>query len=205
MQQQNHPDSLSLTPIGETLVPSISYAQADASSSIAPTGGDATMPNVPIVTGDCKRRMVSAEEREELHAAESFLELALIFDTSAGKKGAFGGLGGDVRESTERTINDIVQATVPNVHIEQARVDSINVFATPSFYIVILVSRDNYDRILGPKEEVHQTIDFYLYGSDGQKTSKRSDVAIIITTPDHVPNLSRSSPIVRINPPRRAD
>ena len=102
---------MSLTSGDETPAPTSSYAQAAASSSIAPTGADAPMQHVPNATGERKRRIVSAEERQELHVADSLVELALIFDTSAGKKGAFGGLGQDARKSTERTINDIVQAT----------------------------------------------------------------------------------------------
>jgi hypothetical protein len=111
MQQTNHPNIMSLTSGDETPAPTSSYAQAAASSSIAPTGADAPMQHVPNATGERKRRIVSAEERQELHVADSLVELALIFDTSAGKKGAFGGLGQDARKSTERTINDIVQAT----------------------------------------------------------------------------------------------
>jgi hypothetical protein len=62
------------------------------------------MQKAPTATGERKRRIVTEEEREQLHAADSLVELALIFDTSAGKKGAFGGFGQDARESTERTI-----------------------------------------------------------------------------------------------------
>ena len=206
MQQTDQPNILSPTSVGETTAAPLLYAQAAASSSIAPPGVDALMHKVPTAMGERKRRMVTEEEREQLHAADSLVELALIFDTSAGKKGAFGGLG-DARESTERTITDIIQATVPNVKIEQARIDSINVFANPSFYIVILVSRDDAEKTLGPQAELHQAIDFYLYGADGQKTAKRSDVAIIITTPDHVPNLAlfadrpdKSTPAGGLNP-----
>ena len=96
---------------------------------------------------------------EELYAAEQYVEIAIIFDTSDGKKGAFGGLGQDARESTERTINDIVTMTLPDKHVEQIRVDSINVFANPSYYIVVLVSRDDYASTLGSQPEVHNTID----------------------------------------------
>ena len=41
---------------------------------------------------------------------------------------------------------------MPGVHIEQIRVDSINVFSNPSYYIVLLVSKDDADKTLhGPQ------------------------------------------------------
>ena len=172
--------------------------------------GDATMQPAPTAAPDRKRRIVTNEEREELYAADSLVELALIFDTSDGKKGAYGGFGQEARESTERTINDIIQATVPGVHIEQIRVDSINVFATPSYYIVLLVSKDDAEKTLGPQAqpEVHTVINYHIYGADAHAArTKRSDVAIIITTPDHVPNLAlfanrpdKSTPAGGLNP-----
>ena len=64
-----------------------------------------------------------------------------------------------------------------------------------------------FSHVYATTAEVHQVIDFYLYGADGQKTSKRSDVAIIITTPDYVPNLAlfadrpdKSTPAGGLNP-----
>ena len=166
------------------------------------------MQPAPTAAPDRKRRIVTEEEREELYAADSLVELALIFDTSEGKKGAYGGLGQEARESTERTINDIIQATVPDVHVEQIRVDSINVFSNPSYYIVLLVSKDDAVKTLGPQPEVHTVIDYHIYGADAQATrTKRSDVAIIITTPDHIPNIAlfanrpdKSTPAGGLNP-----
>ena len=69
MQQTNQPNILSSTSVDGTTATPLPYAQAAASSSMfAPTGIDAPMQNVPIATGERKRRIVSAEERQELHA-----------------------------------------------------------------------------------------------------------------------------------------
>ena len=68
-----------------------------------------------------RERVVSTEVLEEIQAAERLVEITLIFDKSDGKKGAYGGLRHDARESTERTINDIFLATVPGIRIEQLR------------------------------------------------------------------------------------
>ena len=193
MQQQNPtniPGSISL---GENPAPLSSYAQALASSSTGPAPSDVQMlPEEPSSRKRDRGRVATAEEMEELYAAEQHVELAIIFDTSDGKKGAFGGLGQDARESTERTIHDIVTMTLPDKHIEQIRVDSINVFANPSYYIVALVSRDDYASTLGSQPEVHKMIDYHIYNAPGAQPAhqKRSDVAIVITTPDHVPNLT---------------
>ena len=138
-----------------------------------------------------KRRAVPEELREALAAADRLVELVLIFDTSGGKKGAFGGLGSDARDSTERTIDDIIAATIPGVKIEQRRIDNISVFAEPSYFIVLLVSSDDKAKVLGPHTEVHQTITYHIHGRDATvPLQKRSDVAIVITTPDRVPYLA---------------
>ena len=55
------------------------------------------MQKVPTAPGERKRRIVTEEERQQLHDADSLVELALKNDTRAGKKGAFGGLGQDAR------------------------------------------------------------------------------------------------------------
>ena len=193
MQQQNPTNIPGSTSLGENPAPLSSYAQALASSSTGPAPSDAQMlPEEPSSRKRDRGRVATAEETEELYAAEQHVELAIIFDTSDGKKGAFGGLGQDARESTERTIHDIVTMTLPDKHIEQIRVDSINVFANPSYYIVVLVSRDDYASTLGSQPEVHKTIDYHIYNAPGAQPArqKRSDVAIVITTPDHVPNLT---------------
>lgn len=205
--QPEHKDPQSSSLLSANPAP-LSYASVAASSSTAPAGADATMPPAPIAAPDRKRRVVTEEEREELYAADELVELALIFDTSEGKKGAYGGFGQEARESTEYTISDIIQATVPGVHIEQIRVDSINVFTNPSYYIVLLVSKDDAEKTLGPQPEVHTVIDYHIYGADVHAArTKRSNVAIIITTPEHIPDLAlfanrpdKSTPAGGLNP-----
>jgi len=207
MMQQTDLSSIPSSTLADgNQAPPPSHSRDAGSSSIAPGGVDATIQHGS--TASRKRRVVTEEEKEELRAAESLVELALIFDTSDGKKGAFGGLCQDARESTERTIDGIVQATVPGLKIEQIRVDSLDVFEQLSYYIVLLVSRDDAVKTLGRHPEVHKTIEYHVHGADAHAPpTKRSDVAIIITTPDHVPNLAlfsnrpdKSTPAGGLNP-----
>ena len=50
-----------------------------------------------------KKRTASAETLAQFEQAEALRELVLIFDTSRGKKGAYGGLGHDTREAQEQS------------------------------------------------------------------------------------------------------
>ena len=136
-----------------------------------------------------KKRIASAETLAQFAQAEDMRELVLIFDTSKGKKGAYGGLGHDAREEQERTIDDIIEATTPGIKYEQKRIDQINVYDDhPTYYIVLLVPTSEAHKALGPQPEVHKTITYHIHGRD-QSSQLRSDVSIIVTTPDRVPHL----------------
>ena len=136
-----------------------------------------------------KKRIASAETLAQFAQAEDMRELVLIFDTSKGKKGAYGGLGHDAREEQERTIDDIIEATTPGIKYEQKRIDQINVYDDhPTYYIVLLVPTSEVHKALGPQPEVHKTITYHIHGRD-QSSQLRSDVSIIVTTPDRVPHL----------------
>ena len=62
-----------------------------------------------------KKRTASAETIAKLEEAEEMRELALIFNTTKGLKGGYGGLGLDVNQAQERTIDEIIDATTPSV------------------------------------------------------------------------------------------
>ena len=116
-------------------------------------------------------------------------ELVLIFNTSKGNKGAYGGLGHETREAQEKTIDSIIEATVPGLHFEQKRIDQIDVYEDkPTFFIVLFASSTEVDKALGPQSEVHKTISYHVYGRT-DTAELRSNVAIVVTTPDRVPNL----------------
>ena len=75
-----------------------------------------------------KKRTASADTLAQFEQAEAMRELVLIFDTSKGKRGAYGGLGHDTREAQEKTIGCIIGATVPGLQFEQKRIDQIDVY-----------------------------------------------------------------------------
>ena len=135
-----------------------------------------------------KKRTASAETIAKLEEAEEMRELALIFNTTKGLKGGYGGLGLDVNQAQERTIDEIIDATTPGIIYEQKRIDQINVYEDkPTYYIVLLVPSAEAIKLLGPQSEVHKTISYHIHGRD--QPQPRSDVSIIITTPDRVPHL----------------
>ena len=139
-----------------------------------------------------KKRTASAETIAQFEQAEDMRELVLIFDTSKGKKGGYGGLGHDTREAQERTIDEIIDATTPGIKYEQKRIDQINVYEDkPNYYIVLLVPSAEALKVLGPQSQVHKTITYHVHGRDPKNQPQlRSDVSIVITTPDRVPHLT---------------
>ena len=58
----------------------------------SPDGTNAAPPDTPM-DPPRKRRTAPAGQLEKIRAAINAVEIALIFDTSDGKKGAYGGLG----------------------------------------------------------------------------------------------------------------
>ena len=87
-----------------------------------------------------KKRTASAETIAKLEEAAEMREIVLIFNTTKGLKGGYGGLGLDVNQAQERTIDEIIDATTPGIIYEQKRIDQINVYEDkPTYYIVLLV------------------------------------------------------------------
>ena len=72
---------------------------ADATAAYRSYPAGATAPQYRI--HERKKRTASAETLAQFEQAEALRELVLIFDTSKGKRGAYGGLGHDTREAQE--------------------------------------------------------------------------------------------------------
>ena len=148
--QQPHPSAI--LPTGIDSAPNLAASSNSLilPAALQPAAPDAIMPPAEqLQPSSKKRRAVPAELREALAAADANVELVLIFDTSGGKKGAFGGFASESRDSTERTIDDIITATIPGIKIEQKRIDNISVYTEPSYFIVLLVSPDDKAKVLG--------------------------------------------------------
>ena len=138
-------------------------------------------------------RTAPAGQLESIRAAINMVEIALIFDTSDGKKGAYGGLGDTnarTRDSVERTMNSIITATLPGVQYEQCRVDQISVYKQPSFFIILLVTQATADAILGATSVVCKLIDYIIAGTTAEEDGQpRAGVSIVVTTPSQIPSL----------------
>lgn len=141
-----------------------------------------------------KRRTAPVGQLEHIRAAINMVEIALIFDTSDGKKGAYGGLGDTnarTRDSVERTMSSIITATLPGVQFEQCRVDQISVYKEPSFFIILLVTQAIADATLGATNGVFKLIDYTIAGATPEDEGKpRAGVSIVVTTPSQIPNLA---------------
>ena len=141
-----------------------------------------------------KRRTAPAGQLEHIRAAINMVEIALIFDTSDGKKGAYGGLGetnARTRDSVERTMTSIITATLPGVQFEQCRVDQISVYKEPSFFIILLVTQAIADATLGATNGVFKLIDYTIAGATPEDEGKpRVGVSIVVTTPSQIPKLA---------------
>ena len=173
-------------------VPNLANSAVITNTNLPP---DVTMNQADVVVPPAgqyhiqkKKRTASAETIAKLEEAEDMRELALIFNSTRGSKGGYGGLGLDVNQAQERTIDEIIDATTPGLTYEQKRIDQINVYEDkPTYYIVLLVPSAEVTKLLGPQSEVHKTISYHIHGRD--QPQPRSDVSIIITTPDRVPHL----------------
>ena len=164
--------------------PVLDVAMQSSDANLQPAGA----PPLPYRI-ERKRRTASTETLAQFEKADAMRELVLIFNTSKGNKGAYGGLGHETREAQEKTIDSIIEATVPGLHFEQKRIDQIDVYEDkPTFFIVLFASSTEVDKALGPQSEVHKTISYHVYGRT-DTAELRSNVAIVVTTPDRVPNL----------------
>ena len=164
----------------------------EPSNGTAPDGTKA-QPDAPMEPPR-KRRTAPAGQLELIRAAINAVEIALIFDTSDGKKGAYGGLGDTnarTRDSVERTISSIITATLPGVQFEQCRVDHISVYKEPSFFIILLVTQAIADATLGATNSVIKLIDYTIAGATPEDQGKpRTGVSIVVTTPSQIPLLA---------------
>ena len=165
-------------------------------SSMEPNTEGTSLPPPDAPMGPSRKRggrTAPAGQLESIRAAINMVEIALIFDTSDGKKGAYGGLGDTnarTRDSVERTMNSIITATLPGVPYEQCRVDQISVYKEPSFFIILLVTQATADAILGATSVVYKLIDYIIAGSTTEEDGKpRAGVSIVVTTPSQIPSL----------------
>ena len=161
--EPNHPQPSGI-PGGQTpTVPNLANSAVIPITNLPP---DATMNQADVVVPPAgqyhiqkKKRTASAETIAKLEEAAEMRELALIFNTTRGLKGGYGGLGLDVNQAQERTIDEIIDATTPGITYEQKRIDQINVYEDkPTYYIVLLVPSAEAIKLLGPQSEVHKTI-----------------------------------------------
>jgi hypothetical protein len=165
-------------------------------SSMEPNTEGTSLPPPDAQMGPSRKRggrTAPAGQLESIRAAINMVEIALIFDTSDGKKGAYGGLGDTnarTRDSVERTMNSIITATLPGVQYEQCRVDQISVYKEPSFFIILLVTQATADAILGATSVVCKLIDYIIAGTTAEEDGKpRAGVSIVVTTPSQIPSL----------------
>ena len=160
---------------------------------VSPDGTTPKPPDIPMEPTR-KRRTAPAGQLEHIRAAINMVEIALIFDTSDGKKGAYGGLGetnARTRDSVERTMTSIIAATLPGVQFEQCRVDQISVYKEPSFFIILLVTQAIADATLGATNGVFKLIDYTIAGATPEDEGKpRVGVSIVVTTPSQIPKLA---------------
>ena len=114
--EQNHPQPPGMLGGQSPPVPDPTHAAAivtkDPVLDVAMQSADANLqpPGAPPPPYriERKRRTASAETLAQFEQAGAMRELVLIFDTSKGKKGAYGGLGHETREAQEKTIDSII-------------------------------------------------------------------------------------------------